>query len=151
MKFLLNFKSNLTSLRFLMMSFTLKKSKNNDLLEYFLSHKSAVFCNFQCFPFCTQCLWFFCVFRIAINFPLLCKDFRFYHSTHQVYGGIACAIMSFKQYILVHFILVIHTMKGCKEYLISHPFIKCVQYFILTYTWWMDRPLSGATCQSKRS
>ena len=53
-KLLLNFRSNLTSLRFLIMNFTLKYSENNDFLGYFfvLSRKSAVFRDFPCFPFC---------------------------------------------------------------------------------------------------
>ena len=70
--FLWNFKSNLTSLRFLMIMFTLKYSKNNDFY-FFLTPENAVFPDFLCFLLCTQFPWFFRIFRIVENLPLWCK------------------------------------------------------------------------------
>ena len=62
----------LASQRFLMMNFILKYCKTMIFLGIFCFWvtKKAVFCDFTCFPFCTQFLWFFFVFCITENLPL---------------------------------------------------------------------------------
>ena len=84
-----------------MVNFTLRYTKNNDFLNILLllSPQSAIFRDFLCFPFCTQFLWFFCVFRIAKNLPLYTihgiakvKWIWLYCDTAMQYFAVGCAV-----------------------------------------------------------
>ena len=82
-KILLNFQSNWTNLRFFMMHFTFKYSKNNDFLVYFLFKVAK-----------TLFFAIFCVFRFVLNF----HDFSMlYHRKWVVF----CAHSNSKHFILL--------------------------------------------------
>ena len=76
--FLLNFKINLLNKSEIFNDeFYFKYSKNTDFLGYVfvLSRKNAVFSDFLFFLFRTQFPWFFCVFCIAENLPLVYQSY----------------------------------------------------------------------------